>query len=255
MIDRFRLDGKLALVTGGSRGIGLGIARGLAQSGADLILVSRSESDLLAAQEDLRATGRKVSISRFDMGESKEIAPWYEALVKERGGVDILVNNAGMSRRGPAEQLTLDDWQTVIDLNLTAIFALSQAFAKERIAARKKGKIVNIGSLMCHAGRPGTSPYAASKGGVLMLTKSLALDWAKHGILVNAIGPGYIDTPLTKPLIDDPKFNSWVVERCPLGRWGTPEDLASVAVFLASPASDFITGQIIYADGGWLAHI
>jgi gluconate 5-dehydrogenase len=151
--------------------------------------------------------------------------------------------------------LTLDDWRTVIDLNLTAAFALSQAFARDRIAAGKPGKIINIASLMSSASRPGTSPYTASKGGILSLTQALALDWAKHGIHVNAIGPGYIDTPLTKPLVDDPKFNAWVTERCPLGRWGTPDDLAGAAVFLASPASDFITGQIIYADGGWLAHI
>jgi gluconate 5-dehydrogenase len=196
-----------------------------------------------------------VATAAFDMSDAPAIPAWYAGLVEENGGVDILVNNAGMSRRGPAENITLDDWQTVVDVNLTAVFALSQAFANERIAAQKPGKIINIGSLMCSASRPGTAPYSASKGGVLLLTKALALDWAKHGILVNAIGPGYIETPLTKPLVDDPKFHAWVVDRCPLGRWGTPEDLASVAVFLASAASNFVTGQIIYADGGWLAHI
>jgi gluconate 5-dehydrogenase len=255
MLDRFRLDGKQALVTGGSRGIGLGIARGLAQAGADVVLVARSEEDLATASAELAPLGRRIRTSAFDMADSAGIDAWYTALVQEHGGVDILINNAGMSRRGPAETLTLDDWQTVMDLNLTAVFALSQAFARERIAAKKKGKIVNIASLMSSASRPGTAPYTASKGGVLLLTKALALDWAKHGILVNAIGPGYIETPLTRPLVDDPKFHAWVVDRCPLGRWGTPEDLAAVAVFLASAASDFITGQIIYADGGWLAHI
>jgi gluconate 5-dehydrogenase len=255
MSDRFRLDGKLALITGGSRGIGLGIARGFAQAGADVILVARSAEGLAKEEKELAATGRRVRTAVFDMANAQVIGPWYADLVTEHGGIDILVNNAGMSRRGPAHELTLDDWQAVIDLNLTAVFALCQAFAQERIASGKPGKIVNIASLMSSASRPGTAPYTASKGGVALLTKSLALDWAKYGILVNAIGPGYIDTPLTRPLVEDPKFHDWVVERCPLGRWGTPEDLASVAVFLSSPASDFITGQILYADGGWLAHI
>lgn len=255
MFDRFSLAGKLALVTGGSRGIGLGLARGLAEAGADIILVARSESDLATAQETLLPLGRRIAIAPFDMADAAAIPAWYASVVEQQGAPDILINNAGMSRRGPAEQLSLEDWQAVIDVNMTAIFALSQAFASERIAAKKRGKIVNIGSLMSSASRPGTAPYSASKGGVLLLTKALALDWAKHGILVNAIGPGYIETPLTKPLKEDAKFHAWVVDRCPLGRWGTPDDLASVAVFLASAASDFITGQIIYADGGWLAHI
>lgn len=255
MLQRFRLDGKWALVTGGSRGIGLGIARGLAEAGANLVLAARSETDLAEAREQLLPLGRRVAIAPCDLADAAELAVWYGSVVSEHGAVDILVNNAGISRRGPAENLSLDDWQTVVDVNLTAVFALCQAFANERIASQKPGKIINIGSLMCSASRPGTAPYSATKGGVLLLTKSLALDWAKHGILVNAIGPGYIDTPLTRPLVDDPKFHNWVVDRCPLGRWGTPEDLASVAVFLASAASDFVTGQIIYADGGWLAHI
>ena len=255
MSDRFRLDGKQALVTGGSRGIGLGLAKGLAEAGADIVLVARKAEELAEATAELAHTGRKVSSVVFDLAEAEQIAGFYDRVIRKLGAIDILVNNAGMSRRGPAHELSLADWQAVVDLNLTAMFALSQAFAKERIASGRGGKIVNIGSLMCSASRPGTAPYSATKGGVLLLTKSLALDWAKYGIRVNAIGPGYIETPLTKPLVDDPKFDAWVTERCPLGRWGTPEDLASVAVFLASPASDFITGQIIYADGGWLAHI
>lgn len=255
LLDRFRLDGQRALVTGASRGIGRGIARGLAEAGADIILVARTEQDLAAAQDELSTTGRKIAAVAADLGNAAEIESWYERVVAEQGPIDILVNNAGMSRRGPAHELSIADWEIVLELNLTAVFALSQAFAKERIASGRRGKIINIASLMSSASRPGTSPYTASKGGVLLLTKALALDWAPHGILVNAIGPGYIDTPLTRPLVDDAKFNQWVVERCPLGRWGTPEDLASAAVFLASPASDFITGQILYVDGGWLAHI
>ena len=158
-----------------------------------------------------------------------------------------------MTKRASAESLSLEDWQQVLNLNLTSVFALSQAFAKQRIAAGVGGKIINVGSLMCAATRPNTSAYTASKGGILLLTKSMATDWAAHGILVNAIGPGYIDTPLTKPLVEDPDFTGWVKDRCPLGRWGRPEDLMGAAVFLASPAADFITGQILYVDGGWLA--
>jgi gluconate 5-dehydrogenase len=255
VLDRFSLHGKTALITGGSQGIGLGIARGLAEAGADVVLVARTESQLNSAAQGLSDIGRKVATHVFDLAKTAEIPAFFEKIVAAQGGMDILVNNAGMSRRGPAHELSLADWQAVIDLNLSAVFALSQAFAKQRIASTKQGKIINIASLMSSASRPGTAPYTASKGGVLQMTKALALDWAKFNIFVNAIGPGYIDTPLATPLIADPKFNAWVKERCPLGRWGTPEDLATAAVFLASPASDFVTGQIIYVDGGWLAHI
>lgn len=254
-MDRFRLDGRRALVTGGSRGIGLGLARGFAEAGADIVLVARKPAELAEAAAELADTGRQIATVPFDLAESAKIADFYRDVVAQHGPIDILVNNAGMSRRGPAHELSLDDWHAVMDLNLTAVFALCQEFAKERIASNRPGKIVNIGSLMSSASRPGTAPYSASKGGILLLTKGLALDWAKHRIHVNAIGPGYIATPLTQALVEDPKFNAWVTERCPLGRWGSPEDLANVAVFLASPASDFVTGQIIYADGGWLAHI
>ena len=230
-------------------------SRGLAEAGADVVLVARSEDQLAAARAELAPLGRDVQVASFDMANASGIAAFYTDLIACVGPIDILINNAGMSRRGPAHQLTLDDWQAVIDLNLTSVFALSQAFAKERIASKLPGKIVNVGSLMCHAARPGTSPYAASKGAILLLTKSLAMDWAPHGILVNAIGPGYIDTPLTAPLKSNPEFDAWVKERCPLGRWGTPDDLAGAVVFLASDAANFITGQIIYVDGGWLAHL
>ncbi len=254
-MPNFQLHGRRALVTGGSRGIGLGIARGLAEAGARLVLVARNAEQLEQAREELKPLGSEVEIAPFDMANSSGIGEFYSQLVASGGPIEILVNNAGMSRRGPAHELSLEDWQAVIDLNLTSVFALCQAFARERIAAKQPGKIVNIGSLMCHAARAGTAPYGASKGAILLLTKSLAMDWAPHGILVNAIGPGYIDTPLTAPLKSNPEFDSWVRERCPLGRWGTPEDLAGAAVFLASDAANFITGQIIYVDGGWLARI
>lgn len=252
-MPNFRLDGQRALVTGGSRGIGFGIAKGLAEAGANLVLVARNADELATAQRELHSLDIDVQIAPFDMAQADQIEKFFCDLVERLGPIDILVNNAGMSRRGPAHELSLDDWQVVIDLNVTSLFALSQAFAKERIATKKSGKIVNIGSLMCSASRSGTAPYTAAKGAVLMLTKALAIDWAPYNIHVNAIGPGYIDTPLTAPLKSNPEFDAWVKERCPLGRWGTPEDLAGAAVFLASDAANFITGQILYVDGGWLA--
>lgn len=251
----FSLSGKRALVTGGSRGIGLAIAHGLAEAGADLVLIARDRRGLEAARDTLRATGRAVEARAFDASDVEAIPRAYAEVVETCGPVDILVNCAGGIRRGPAEALSLEDWRAVVDLNLTSVFAFSQSFARERIASGKKGKIVNVASLLSERGRRGTAAYAASKGGIRQLTKTLAVEWAPYGIHVNAIGPGYIETDLTKALKEDPGFDAWVRERTPLGRWGRPEDLAAAAVFLASPGADFITGQILYVDGGWLASI
>lgn len=249
----FRLDGKRALVTGASKGIGLGIAQGLADAGASVVLVARGQEGLDVAAGELRSRGAKVETAAFDLAKLDEIESFYQNLVVRHGGFDILINNAGMNRRGPAHELSMADYQAVIDLNLGSVYAMSCAFARERIAAKQPGRIVSIASLTSSATRPTIAPYSASKGGVLMLTRALALDWASHGILVNAIGPGYIDTPLNEPLKNNPQFDCYVKERCPLGRWGTPEDLAGAAVFLSSDAASFITGQILYVDGGWLA--
>lgn len=254
-VNPFRLDGKRALVTGAGRGIGAGLARGLAEAGADLVLLSRSASDLKETAAGLADTGRKVDVFPCDLLKTREIGTRFGEMVNQFGPIDVLVNNAGMSRRGAAVDLSSDDWQTVLDLNITAMFELSRAFAKDRIARGGGGKVVNIGSLMCSATRPNVSAYTASKGAVLLLTKSLAVEWAEHRILVNAIGPGYIETPLTQSLVDDPKFSAWVKESCPLARWGKPSDLAGPVVFLASSASDFVTGQILYVDGGWLSRL
>lgn len=252
-MDPFSLKGKRALVTGGSRGIGLGIARGLATAGADLVLLARDLAGLKNARETLRETGRSVEIFPFDLGDLERLSAMYGELTAGFGPPDILVNAAGCIRRGPAETLSLEDWRAVLDLNLSAVFLLSQCFAKERIASRRKGKIINVASLLSEAARRGTAAYAASKGGIRQLTKALAVDWAPYGINVNAIGPGYIETDLTRELREDPAFDAWVRSRTPLGRWGKPEDLAAAAVFLASPGADFVTGQILYVDGGWLA--
>ena len=251
--SKFRLDGRRAMVTGGSKGIGEALARGLAEAGADLILVARGQDALNSAQTRLGNTGRQIETAPFDLVDTDAIADFYGRVTDQYGPIDILVNNAGTTRRGAIDKLTLEDWRVVIELNLTSMFALSQVFARERISADQPGKIINIGSLMSSTARANNVPYASSKGGVLLMTKALAVDLAPHNILVNAIGPGFIDTPMNKPLVEDPQFSQWVEERCPLGRWGTPEDIAGTVVFLASSASDFLTGQMIYVDGGWLA--
>ncbi|HPM80617.1 MAG TPA: glucose 1-dehydrogenase [Candidatus Anammoximicrobium sp.] len=249
----FRLDGKLAMVTGAGRGIGLGIAQAMAEAGADLILVARSREELENAAAGLRQTGRQVHVAPLDLRATEQISPWYDQVVQERGCPNILVNAAGITRRAPAEDITPADWNETLALNLTAVFALSQAFARHCIAAHAKGRIINIASLMTAAARKTTAAYTASKGGVGQLTKALAVDWADKGILVNAVAPGFIATSLTEPLWKDAEFDAWVKQRCPLGRWGDPADIAWPAVFLASPAADFITGQILFVDGGWMA--
>lgn len=252
-MNPFLVPDKLALVTGGSKGIGLSAAQALGESGATIILVARDSASLQAAADDLQRTGTKVEISAFDLSNTGDIARWFDQCVNKFGLPDILVNAAGITRRGAATELSLDDWNTTMAVNATAVFELSRCFARHLMNAAKPGKIVNIASLMTSAARKGTSAYTASKGALGQLTKALAIDWASHGILVNAIAPGYIATDLTAELAADPAFDEWVKKRCPLGRWGEPKDIAWPVVFLASPASDFMTGQIIYVDGGWLA--
>jgi len=249
----FDLSGNVAMVTGASRGLGRGIAKGLAQFGASVVLVARDGNALARAQKDIGQTGAQTWVFPFDLADTDGIPRFFEEVVATTNGVDILVNNAGTTVRAPAEDMSIDEWHRVLNLNLTSVFVLSQAFARGRIAAGKPGRIINIGSLMCEHARVTTAAYTASKGGIRQLTKALAVDWAKHGIRVNAIGPGYFRTDLTKPIQDDPEFDRWVKGRTPLGRWGEPEDLVGAAVFLASSASDFVTGQMLYVDGGWLA--
>jgi len=250
----FDLSGKTALVTGGSRGIGLSVAKGLAEHGADVAIVARTKEQLEAAGRQIQDdTGKKVRTFGFDIKNIKGIEGLFENIVSETTGIDILVNCAGTTIRGPSEEVDLKTWNQVIEVNLTAVFVLSQAFCSHRKQAGKAGRIINIGSLTCHGARPTTAAYASSKGGLLMLTKTLAVEWAKYNINVNAIGPGYIATDLTEPLWSDEDFTKWVLSKTPLGRWGLPDDLVGTAVLLASKAGNFITGQIIYVDGGWLA--
>jgi gluconate 5-dehydrogenase len=252
-MNPFDLSGKFALVTGATRGIGLGVAQAMARAGAGVILAGRDQSLLEHSANELRQVTDSVHTTCFDLLQTDGIASWFEQVCADHRSPDILVNSAGINRRGPAIDLSLDDWNEVIAVNTTAIFELCRSFARARIAERKGGRIINIASLMTAAARPGISPYIASKGAIGQLTKAFAVEWAKSGILVNAIAPGYIDTDLNKALIADAAFDDWVKGRCPLGRWGTPEDIAWPAVFLASSAADFITGQVICVDGGWLA--
>lgn len=241
-------------MTGAGRGIGFALARGLAGQGADVALVARTGSELEAAKEQIESeTGRRAWVFPFDLANLDLIAGLFDKIVKAVGGIDVLVNCAGTTVREPTEDASLESFNHVMEVNLTSVLLLSQAFCKHRKEAGKPGRIINIGSLACHAARPTIAAYACSKMGLLGLTKTLAVEWAKYDINVNAIGPGYIATDLTAPLQADAEFNRWVLSKTPLGRWGRPEDLVGTAVLLASTAGDFITGQIFYVDGGWTA--
>jgi gluconate 5-dehydrogenase len=241
------------MVTGGSRGIGLGAARALGESGARLILVARSEEALRAATGELQANGIEAAWSATDLGQPERIGDWYTECTGRLGTPDILVNAAAITRRGLATELALEDWNATMTLNATSVFELSRCFARVLMREARPGKVINLASLMTAAARRGTSAYTASKGAIGQLTKALAVDWASHRILVNAVAPGYIETDLNQALLADPQFDAWVKQRCPLGRWGEPADIAWPIVFLASPASDYMTGQVIFVDGGWLA--
>lgn len=250
----FDLSGKTALVTGGGRGIGLALAQGLAEHGADVALLARTKEQIENAAKRIEdETGGRTWAFPFDVENVEAIGKLFEDIVAETKGIDVLVNCAGMTVRGAAEDVDIETWNRVIQVNLTSVIMMSQAFCRHRKQVSRSGRIINIGSLTCHAARPTTAAYGSSKSGLLMLTKTLAVEWAKYNINVNAIGPGYIATELTEPLWTDEDFNRWVLSKTPLARWGQPEDLVGTAVLLASSAGNFITGQIIYVDGGWIA--
>jgi gluconate 5-dehydrogenase len=250
----FDLSGKNVLVTGSGQGLGLAIGTGLAEAGARLIL-SDINTELVAQRVgELEARGLKCASGNFNVTEEQAVSEGIDKIERDIGPIDILVNNAGMQRRGPLEEISEEDWKAVIDLNLTAVWRVSK-FAVRGMIERKSGKIINIASLMAWGGRPTTGPYTASKGGVLLLTKAMTVEWAEHNVQVNAIGPGYFLTEMTQKLADDPKFDGWVKMRTPARRWGDPKELIGAAIYLSSEASSFVTGQIIYVDGGWVSNL
>ncbi|GAB0114210.1 SDR family oxidoreductase [Acidisoma sp. C75] len=249
----FDLSGKTALITGSSGGLGLAMARGLAEAGASVILNGRDAAKLAAAAEGLRAAGHAVTTRLFDVTEEAAVTAAFAGFDAEGRAIDILINNAGIQFRRPMIDLAAADWRRVLETNLTSAFILGREAAKRMILRGSRGKIVNIGSLTSEVARATVAPYAAAKGGIKLLTRAMAAEWARHDIQANAIGPGYIATEMNKALIDDPAFDAWVKGRTPAGRWGRPEDLIGTVVFLASPASAYVNGQIIYVDGGMLA--
>lgn len=244
----FDLSGKRALVTGSSQGIGLSLAEGLAMAGASVVLNGRSADKVEAAVASIDgATGYA-----FDITDSEKVADSIAAIERDLGPIDILINNAGIQRRRPLEDFSLDDWHELMRTNVDGVFIVSQAVARMMIP-RGQGKIINIASLQSEAARYSIAPYTASKGAVKNLTKGMCTDWARYGLQVNAIGPGYFETPLNQALIDDPEFDAWLKKRTPSGRWGKVEELRGACIFLASDASSFVNGQILYVDGGVLA--
>lgn len=251
ILDRFRLDDRVAVVTGGNRGLGLGIASALAEAGANIVSIQRAD-DAPTLEDAVGRAGRRMLPLALDLAADGAADEALAATLRYFGRVDILVNNAGVQRRAPAAEFPLADWEAVLAVDLRAVFTFCQAFGREMLA-RRGGKIINITSLLAYQGGFTVPAYAASKHAVAGLTKALCNEWGRHGVNVNAIAPGYMDTEMNVALRADPERNRAIGERIPAGRWGTPADLAGAAVFLASPASDYIHGQTIVVDGGWLA--
>ena len=250
----FDLSGRLALVTGASRGIGLALARGLAQAGARVVLNGRDAGRLAAVAAGLAEAGLDAEIAAFDVADAAAVEAGVAGIEDRLGPISVLVNNAGISLRGPSADFPDATWREVMATNLDAVFWAARAVGR-RMVARGAGKVINVGSMLGERARPNTAAYVASKGAVHMLTRALCAEWAGRGVQVNALAPGYIETDLTRALVDNPEFTAWVRGRTPAGRWGRMEDLVGAAVFLAAPASDFVNGQIIVVDGGILAVI
>jgi gluconate 5-dehydrogenase len=249
VLSSFQLNGKLALITGSSAGIGFALARALGQAGAHVVINGRNAQKVSAAAQTLKDEGLSVSESVFDVTNAKSVSEAVQQIESQVGAIDILVNNAGMQIRGPLHEYKDDDWHTLMRTNLDSVYYVGKTVAQKMIP-RGHGKIINICSVQSELGRPGIAPYTASKGAVKMFTKGMAIDWGQFGIQVNGIGPGYFKTELNQKLVDDPQFSSWLVGRTPSRRWGDVEDLGGAAVFLASDASKFVNGHILYVDGG-----
>jgi len=244
----FDLTGRRALVTGSSQGIGLALAEGLAAHGAEVVLNGRDPARLAMAAEGLAAAGHRVGRVAFDVTDPVAVARGVDE-VEAGGPLDILINNAGMQFRTPLQDYPPEMWARLLATNVTSVFLVGQAVARHMIA-RGRGRIINIASVQSELARPGIAPYTATKGAVRNLTRGMATDWARHGLQVNAIAPGYFRTPLNQALVDDPAFSSWLAGRTPAGRWGEVRELVGAAVFLAGDAASFVNGHTLFVDGG-----
>jgi len=250
----FDLTGRRALVTGSSMGIGFALAKGLAEAGAALVLNARDAARLDEAADRLRATGAEVAVLPFDATDAAAVRAAVDGFEAGHGAIDILVNNAGMQHRTPLEDFPVEAFDRLMRTNVNSAFYVGQAVARHMIG-RGRGKIINIASVQSALARPGIAPYTTSKGAVTNLTKGMATDWARHGLNCNAIAPGYFDTPLNAALVADPEFCAWLEKRTPAGRWGRVEELVGAAVFLASDASSFVNGHMLFVDGGITASL
>lgn len=254
--DLFDLNGKVALVTGATHGLGMAMAMGLGEAGATLVVNGfSSDSKIAAAVDQCKARGIDAHGYRFNVTDEAEVESAVEKVEQEVGPIDILVNNAGIIKRVPLLDMPLEDFEEVIRTDLTGVFVMSKPVVKSMIK-RGGGKVINICSMMSELGRNSVGAYAAAKGGLKMLTRNMATEWAKHNVQVNGIGPGYFATSQTEPIrVDGNPFNDFIIQRTPAGKWGDPDDLKGAAVFLSSQASNFVTGQVLYVDGGILATI
>jgi gluconate 5-dehydrogenase len=252
--NTFRLDGRVALVTGSSTGLGLAIARGLGQAGATVVLNARNAGRLQQAAAQLSADGLTVHTRAFDVVDVAAVDAAVESIERDIGPIHVLVNNAGMTRRKPFTEMTDAEWHEVMHTNVDSAFYVGRAVAR-RMVPRGRGRIINICSIISELARPGTAPYATSKGALKMLTRAMAVELAPHGIAVNGIAPGYFKTELTAPLVNDAAFSTWLVNRTPARRWGDPAELAPAALFLASDAASYVNGHLLIVDGGLTASV
>lgn len=253
-LELFDLTGRRALVTGSSKGIGFALARGLAGAGAEIVLNARNATALAAAAATLKGEGATVRTACFDVTDHAAVKAAVDAIETDVGPIDILVNNAGMQHRGPLEDFAPEAFETLMRTNVTSVFNVGQAVARHMIG-RGQGRIVNIASVQSMLARPGIAPYTASKGAVTNLTKGMATDWAKYGLQINALAPGYFETELNAALVADPAFSEWLAKRTPAGRWGKVEELVGACLFLTSDAASFVNGHTLYVDGGITASL
>lgn len=250
----FDLTGKVALITGSSQGIGFALAEGLAEAGAKIILNGRDEKKLIEAKEKLQKKYEFISYLSFDVTDYSSVERQIKSYYDQNSEIDILVNNAGMQHRAPLEDFPADKFELLMKTNVSSVFNVGQAVAK-RMIKKGQGKIINIASVQTALARPGIAPYTATKGAVANLTKGMATDWAPKGLQVNAIAPGYFNTPLNAALVADPDFSAWLEKRTPAGRWGEVSELVGACIFLAAPSSSFVNGQTIFVDGGITASL